>query len=165
MVFPTHSTCCHLLVSVQISLHKKLLSDILSLGEWKKWYIYIFILLFIIKLLLLISLSCSTFVLIHFIHSFILSQALIVQDGPLASLFRVSWSHTYRHTAGLLWTSDQFVAETSTYTGQHNIWTQETNIHAPSGIRICYPSNQAAVNLRYRPRGHCNWLVHFNDSL
>jgi hypothetical protein len=39
----------------------------------------------------------------HFIHS----QALIVQDGPLASLFRVSWSHTYRHTVGLLWTSDQ----------------------------------------------------------
>jgi hypothetical protein len=30
-------------------------------------------------------------------------------------------SHTYRHTVGLLWTSDQPVAETSTYTGQRNI--------------------------------------------
>jgi hypothetical protein len=30
-------------------------------------------------------------------------------------------THTYRHTVGLLWTSDQPVAETSTYTGQHNI--------------------------------------------
>jgi hypothetical protein len=29
-------------------------------------------------------------------------------------------THT-RHTVGLLWTSDQPVAETSTYTGQHNI--------------------------------------------
>jgi hypothetical protein len=47
------------------------------------------------------------------------SQALIVQEGPLTSLFGVSWSHTYRHTVGLLWTSDQPVAEASTYTGQH----------------------------------------------
>jgi hypothetical protein len=30
-------------------------------------------------------------------------------------------NHTYRHMVGLLWTSDQPVAETSTYTGQHNI--------------------------------------------
>jgi hypothetical protein len=29
-------------------------------------------------------------------------------------------THTYRHTVGLLWTSDQPVAETSTYTGHHN---------------------------------------------
>jgi hypothetical protein len=26
----------------------------------------------------------------------------------------------FRHTVGLLWTSDQPVSETSTYTGQHN---------------------------------------------
>jgi hypothetical protein len=62
--------------------------------------------------------------------------------------------HTYRHTVGLLWTSDQPVAEASTYTGQHNIETQETNIHAPSGIRTRDPSNQAAADLRRRPRGH-----------
>jgi hypothetical protein len=30
-------------------------------------------------------------------------------------------AHTIRHTAGLLWTSDQPVAETSTHTGQHKI--------------------------------------------
>jgi hypothetical protein len=29
--------------------------------------------------------------------------------------------HTLRHTVGLLWTSDQLVAETSTYIGQHNM--------------------------------------------
>jgi hypothetical protein len=55
--------------------------------------------------------------------------------------------HTYRHTVGLLWTSDQPVAEASTYTGQHNIYTQQTNIHAPSGIRTRDPSNQAAADL------------------
>jgi hypothetical protein len=30
-------------------------------------------------------------------------------------------TYTLRHTVGLLWTSDQPVAEASTYTGQHNI--------------------------------------------
>jgi hypothetical protein len=63
-------------------------------------------------------------------------------------------THTHRHTVGLLWTSDQPVAETSTYTGQHNIETQETNIHAPSVIRTRDPSNRAAADLRLRPRGH-----------
>jgi hypothetical protein len=58
------------------------------------------------------------------------------------------------HTVGLLWTSDQPVAEASTYTGQHNIETQETDIHALSGIRTRDPSNQAAEDLRLRPRGY-----------
>jgi hypothetical protein len=62
-------------------------------------------------------------------------------------------THTDRHTVGLLWTSDQPVAETSTYTGQHNIETQQTNIHTPSGIRTRDSSNRAAVDLRLRPRG------------
>jgi hypothetical protein len=44
-------------------------------------------------------------------NSFIHSQALIVQDGPLASLFGVSWSNTYRHAVGLFWTNDQPVAD------------------------------------------------------
>jgi hypothetical protein len=30
-------------------------------------------------------------------------------------------THILRYTVGLLWTSDQPVAEASTYTGQHNI--------------------------------------------
>jgi hypothetical protein len=56
------------------------------------------------------------------------------------------------HTVGLLWTSNQPVVEASTYTGQHNIETQETNTHALSGIRTGDPSNQAAADLRPRPR-------------
>jgi hypothetical protein len=77
---------------------------------------------------------------------------------PRSGLGLLFWgfliTHTIRHTVGLLWTSDQPVTETSTYTGQHNIWTQETNIHVPSGIRTRDPSNQAAAELRLRPRGH-----------
>jgi hypothetical protein len=63
-------------------------------------------------------------------------------------------TRTIRHTVGLLWTSDQPVAETSIYTGQHNRQTQETNFHVPSGIRTCDPSNQVVADLHLRPRGH-----------
>jgi hypothetical protein len=58
------------------------------------------------------------------------------------------------HAVGLPWTSDQLVAEASTYTGQHIIETQETNIHALSGIRTRDLSNQAAADLRLRRRGY-----------
>jgi hypothetical protein len=44
----------------------------------------------------------------------------------------VSQSHIIRCTAGLLWTSDQLVAEASTYTGHS------------SEIQTCDPNNQAA---------------------
>jgi hypothetical protein len=39
----------------------------------------------------------------------------------LGLLFLRFLNHTIRHTVGLLWTSDQPVAEASTYTGDHNI--------------------------------------------
>jgi hypothetical protein len=55
--------------------------------------------------------------------------------------------------------SDQPVAETSTYTGQHNIQTQQTRIHAPKGILTRDPSNQAAADLRLRPRAHWDRLT------
>jgi hypothetical protein len=49
-------------------------------------------------------------------------------QNTLAEFMRGVWppfsgfpDHTYRHTVGLPWTSDQPVAETSTYTEQHNI--------------------------------------------
>ena len=50
----------------------------------------------------------------------------------------------------LLWTSDQFVAETSTW--QHTLLT--TNIHDPGGIQTHNRSRHAAADLRPRPRGH-----------
>jgi hypothetical protein len=57
-------------------------------------------------------------------------RIFLMQWFPLAFCMIV-----FRHTVGLLWMSDQPVSETFTYTGQHNIRTQETNIHAVSGIR------------------------------
>jgi hypothetical protein len=66
---------------------------------------------------------------------------------PKSGLGLLYWAflitHTIRHTVELLWTSDQPVAEASTCTGQHNIETQETNIHALSWIRTRDPSNHA----------------------
>jgi hypothetical protein len=49
----------------------------------------------------------------------------------------------------LLWTSDQLVAETSTW--QH---TQQINIHTHGGIWTHDRSRRAAVELRLRTRGH-----------
>jgi hypothetical protein len=64
-----------------------------------------------------------------------------MQSFPLAFCMIV-----FSHTVGLLWTSYQPVAEASTYTGQQNIETQETNIHALNGIRTRDRSNQAAAD-------------------
>jgi hypothetical protein len=55
-------------------------------------------------------------------------------QSRMASHFGVSWSHTYRHTVGLLWTSDQPVAEASTYTRQHN---RQTSIPRAGSASKC----------------------------
>jgi len=52
-------------------------------------------------------------------------------------------------SVGFLWTSDQPDAETSTW--QHS---QQTNFHAPGGIRTHDLSRRAAADIRLRPRGH-----------
>jgi hypothetical protein len=62
-------------------------------------------------------------------------------------------THACMHTpnsVGLLWTSDQPVAETSTW--QHTTRTEDR--HAPRGIRTRTPSKRAAADLRLGPRGH-----------
>jgi hypothetical protein len=55
--------------------------------------------------------------LFSFIHSFSFRSQL--EHRAPFGVFVIT--HTIRHKVGLLWTSDQPVAETSTYTGQHNI--------------------------------------------
>jgi hypothetical protein len=53
---------------------------------------------------------------------------------------------TLRHTpqsVGLLWTRDRPVAETCTWQHKHS---QETNIHAPGGIRTHDPSKRSAAD-------------------
>jgi hypothetical protein len=64
-------------------------------------------------------------------------------------------THDAPQLVGLLWTSDQLVAETTTW--QH---TQQTNIHAPGGIRTHNSSRWAAVDLCLRPRGHWDRQQH-----
>ena len=70
----------------------------------------------------------------------------------MASSFLRDLDHTqWRITSvGLLWTSDQLVAETSTW--QHITLT--TNIHAPDGIRTHDLNRRAAADIRLRPRGY-----------
>jgi hypothetical protein len=54
-------------------------------------------------------------------------------------------------SVGLLWTRDRPVAGTSTWRHRHS---QQTNIHAPGGIRTHNPRKRSAADLRPRPRGH-----------
>jgi hypothetical protein len=51
---------------------------------------------------------------VYSIHSFIFLSFPTGTLGP----FRGFCDHTYRHTVGLLWTSDQPAAKASTYTRQ-----------------------------------------------
>jgi hypothetical protein len=60
-------------------------------------------------------------------------------------------------SVGLLWTSDQPLAETSTW--QHTQHLQQTTIHAPGGIRTSNPSKRSAVDTHLRPLGH--WDRHY----
>ena len=75
----------------------------------------------------------------------------------MASSFTRLLYHTHNNTTqsvGLLWTSDQLLAETSTW--QHTTLT--TDIHAPGGIRTHNLSRRAAADLRLRPRGYWDRL-------
>jgi hypothetical protein len=62
-------------------------------------------------------------------------------------------------SVGLLWTSDQSVAETSTW--QHTTLTTEKH-PCPGGIRIHDLSRRAAEDLRLRLRDHLDrrYLIH-----
>jgi hypothetical protein len=69
--------------------------------------------------------------------------------GHLLLEFSQSHSDT-PHSVGLLWMSDQSVAETSTLTTHKH--SQETNVHAPGEIGIHDPSKNSAERPRLRPR-------------
>ena len=55
-------------------------------------------------------------------------------------------------SVGLLWTSDQPIAETSTW--QHTQHSQWTTIHAPGELRTHNASKRSVVDTRLRPLGH-----------
>jgi hypothetical protein len=80
-----------------------------------------------------------------------------------------SWGFLITHndvpqSVRFLWTSDQLIAETSTW--QHK-YTQHTNIHAPSGIQTHNRSRRGAIDLRLRPSGYWDWplIVHWHSIL
>jgi hypothetical protein len=80
-------------------------------------------------------------------------QALIVQNWPMASLSGFL-DHTHTDTR---WDSSGRVISPSQrpLPAQGNTtYRHKTNIHAPSGDRTRDPRNQAAADLRLRPRGH-----------
>jgi hypothetical protein len=90
-----------------------------------------------------------------FLKAFLTSEVFLNHSGFLDHI-------QLTHTVGLHWTSDEPVAETCAYIGQHNIETQETNIHVFSGIRTRDPSNQEAADLRLRTRGYRGRLILWN---
>ena len=88
----------------------------------------------------------------YYYYYFMAQQPLVVQ-GLLT--IEASRSHSDTpHSVGLLCTSDQPVAETSTW--QHS---QETDVHALGGIRTRNSSKRAAVDPRFTPRHNWEWLI------
>jgi len=77
---------------------------------------------------------------------FTMAQVTPVGKGVLTVEDSRSHSDT-SHSVGLLWTSDQSDAETST-------WQHTTDIHAPGGIRTQNPSKRAVADPHFGPRGN-----------
>jgi hypothetical protein len=67
------------------------------------------------------------------------------------------------HSVGLLWTSDQLVAETSTW--QHTTLTTDKHPCPPGGIRTHNPRRRAAADPRLRARGHWDRPMYTCQSL
>jgi hypothetical protein len=76
--------------------------------------------------------------------------------GLLVSRFLITHKDAPQ-SVGLLWTSDQLVAETSTW--------QHTNIHATSGIQTYDRSRRTTIDLRLIPRGHWDRLVRMDTGV
>jgi len=84
-----------------------------------------------------------------FCNFFPMAQQPLV--GQALFIMEASRSHTNTiHSVGIFWTSDQCDAQTST--SQHS---QQTDNHAPVGIRIRNSSNRATADSRLRLRD--NW--------
>ena len=99
-------------------------------------------------------------IIIIFIFYFIFSCGAAAQRGPWPPH---SWGFLITNKAasqsvGLLWTSDQPVAETSIWQHTHNTHNRQTSM-SPGGIRTHDLSRRAAADLRLRPRGYWDRLI------
>ena len=100
-----------------------------------------------------------------YIYIFFFSVALRPNAGHGLLILEVSRSHTATHhsrqdSSGRVISSSQRPLPDNT---RHS---QQTNIHAASGIRTHDLSRRAAADLHLRPRGHWDWyfilIVHLN---
>ena len=86
-------------------------------------------------------------------------QALRPNAGHGFLILEVSRSHTTTHHSR--WNSSGRVTSSSQrplrYNTQHS---QQTDIHAPDGIRTHNLNRRAAADLRLRPRGHWDRQLH-----
>jgi len=87
---------------------------------------------------------------------FIFGATAPIGPGPLHLRGFQITHNDVPQSVGLLWTSDQLVAEASTW--QHTTFTTDRNPY-PGGIRTHNLSRRAAADLRFRPRGH--WDRHY----
>jgi hypothetical protein len=71
----------------------------------------------------------------------------------------MSFDHTERHTTVGRTPLDEGSARRRGLPENNTQHSQETNIHAPGGIRTLDPSKRAAEDPRLRPRGH--WILRY----
>ena len=85
---------------------------------------------------------------------------LLAQQPPVGQgllIHEVSRSHTTTHHSRQD-SSGRVISPTQRPLPDNTQHSQQTDIHAPSGIRTHNPSKQAAADPRLRPRGH--WTGH-----
>jgi hypothetical protein len=82
-----------------------------------------------------------------------------VGQGPLIK--EVSRPHTTTHHSRYDF-SGQMISPSQRPLPDNTQHSQQTDIHAPGGIRIRLHSRRAASNLRLRPRGH--WVQPFSEE-
>ena len=158
--------CGHILISAKIARHwwaryVKMVPR-LTYSEQNPAYI-LYSIIFLSKLFNFINKKTILSGKLHYAYMFVCfswrdSPFVCIFHSPVAGFSLLIQGFLITHndapqSVRLLWTSDQSVAETSTWP------SQQTNIHAPSGIRTHILSGRAAVDLRLRPRGH--WDRHY----
>jgi len=98
--------------------------------------------------------SSKTVLIARFVCLFLARQSPRGQWPPHSRGFYITHNDAPQ-SVRLFWTSDQLVAETSTW--QHTTLT--TNTHASVGIRTHNLGRRAAEDLRLRPRGRLDRLI------
>ena len=92
---------------------------------------------------------------------------LLARQPPVGQGFlihEVFRSHTTTHHSRLA-SSGRVISSSQRPLPDNTQHSQQTNIHAPSGIRTYNPSRRAAADLHLRPRGHRDRQMQWNIAL